>query len=78
MISSILANRLLITVRVNYYTKDEDRQLPHSSIYFAKSDISNTTTTKTQNTTMQGTSEGRTLDEGAGIELDTFDEQRGF
>jgi len=79
VISSILANRLLITIRVNYYTnlKDDERRPPHSSIDFASSDMSNTAT-RTQFTSMQGTSEGRTLDEGGGIELDTFDEQRGF
>jgi len=78
VISSILANRLLITVRVNYYIKYEDRQQPHSSMQFASSVIYSTMPTKTIDTSVQGTSEGRTSDEGGGIELNTFNEQRGF
>jgi len=74
VISSILANRLLIAVRVNYYTKDEERDPPHSSIYFADLDIYNTMRTKTQHRTTQG----RSLDESGEIELDTFDDRRGF
>jgi len=79
VISSILANRLLIAVRVNYYTKDEERDPPHSSIYFADLDIYNTMRTKTQqDMTIHRTTQGRSLDESGEIELDTFDDRRGF
>lgn len=75
VVSSILANRLLITVRANYSVKDELPTLRNSTIHFVDDDLYTPTDPKAhQFGAIRGIRPERTLDR-SGV---NYDLQRGF